>query len=172
MSVKIRRMTKNEFEIVYQWSVEHHAKELMEELHMSEEEAIKETIAEVAEMLPDGFNTEHNNLLMIVAENENVGFIWTLHEETEGRKQSFICDFAIWESKRRKGYGVAALYLAEKNAVEAGCHESVLYVGDDNDAARALYQKCGYEVLRQEGWGKFMVKQLLLPCAAATTSKL
>ena len=161
MSVKIRKMTTDEFEIVYQWSVEHNATELMEELHISEEKAIKASIAEVAEMLPDGFNTERNVFLTIVAEDENVGFIWTLHEETEGRKQSFICDFAIWESKRRKGYGVAALHLAEQNAVEAGCQESVLFVRDDNDAARALYQKCGYEVLRQAGCGKFMVKQLL-----------
>ena len=127
---------------------------------MPEEEAMKETIAEVAGMLPDGFNTEHNDLLTIVAEDENVGFIWTVHEEAEGRKQSFVCDFAIWESKRRKGYGAAALRLAEKNAAQAGCQNSVLFVRDDNHAARALYEKCGYQDLRHESYGRFMVKQL------------
>ena len=160
MSVKIRRMTKEEFEVFYKWSVEHHAKELMEELQMSQEEAIKETIIEVAGMLPDGLNTAHNNFMTIVAEGENAGFIWTVHEEFEGRKQSFLCDFAVWESKRRKGYGEEALRLAEKNAADAGSQESVLFVRDDNDAARALYEKCGYHILRKAGYGKFMVKQL------------
>ena len=161
MSVKIRKMTNGEFEIFYRWSVEHHAKELMEELQMSHEKAINETIAEVAEMLPDGFNTEHNDLMTIVVEDENVGFIWTAYEEAEGRKQCFICDFAIWEPKRRKGYGEVALHLAEENAVVAGSQESVLFVRDDNDAARALYRKSGYQVLRQEGYGKYMTKQLM-----------
>ena len=165
MSVRIRRMTDEEFEIFYHWSVEHHAKELMEEAHLSWEEAIQETMKEVSEMLPDGLNTENNDLMTIEAEGESAGFIWTVLEETDGRKQSFVCDFAIWASKRRKGYGAVALCLAEKNAGEAGCRESVLFVADKNDAARALYEKCGYQVLRQAGYGRYMTKQLVRPYA-------
>lgn len=162
MGIKIRRMTNSEFENFYQWSIENHAKELMEELLISQEEAIKEAIEEVAQMLPDGLNTQHNHLISIVEEDsgEVAGFIWTIHEETEGRKQSFVCDFAIWESKRRKGYATATLRLVEKAEAEAGCQESVLFVADRNDAAKALYQKCGYQLLRQESYGKYLIKQL------------
>ena len=160
MSVRIRRMTDAEFECFYQWSVEHHIAELMEELGLSRDAAREETVKEVAGMLPDGLATKHHHLMAIEAENENAGFIWTIREETEGRKQSFLCDFAIWEPKRRKGYGSAALCLAEKAAAEAGCVESVLFVRDDNSAARALYENCGYQILRQERYGKYMVKQL------------
>lgn len=162
MFVKFRRMTNNEFESFYGWSIEHQAKELMEELHISQEEAISETVKEIAEMLPDGIDTPHNYFTTIVDSDsdENIGFVWTLHEVTEGRKQSFICDFAIWESKRRKGYASAALRLAENQAAEAGCVESVLFVKDNNTAATALYRKCGYQVLRQHGYGKYMIKQL------------
>lgn len=162
MSVMIRKMTDAEYETFYRWSIENHAKELMEELQMSQEEAIRETKKEVAQMLPDGVGTENHFLMSIVETGceETAGFIWTIHEETNGRKQSFICDFAIWESKRRKGYAAKALYLTEKTAAEAGCRESVLFVSDENRAARALYQKCGYQVLRQERYGKYMVKQL------------
>ena len=162
MFVKLRRMTNEEFESFYGWSIEHQAKELMEELHISQKEAISETIKEVAEMLPDGIDTPHNYFMTIVDSDsdENIGFVWTLHEVTEGRKQGFICDFAIWESKRRKGYASAALRLTEKQAAEAGCVESVLFVKDDNTAAKALYRKCGYHVLRQHGYGKYMIKQL------------
>ena len=162
MFVKLRRMTNEEFESFYGWSIEHQAKELMEELHISQEEAISEAIKEVTEMLPDGVDTPHNYFTTIVDSDsdENIGFVWTLHEVTEGRKQSFICDFAIWESKCRKGYASAALRLAENQAAEAGCVESVLFVKDNNTAATALYRKCGYQVLRQHGYGKYMIKQL------------
>lgn len=162
MSVRIRRMTDEEFAFFYQWSVEQTAREQMAVRHISQSEAVKETKEEVDGMLPDGMNTAHHCLMTIEKEytQENLGAIWTLHEETEGRKQSFLCDFVIWEPKRRNGYATEALRLMEKSAVEAGCRESVLYVADSNAAARALYEKSGYQVLRQENDGKYMAKQL------------
>lgn len=162
MSVTIRKMTGSEFETFYKWSIEHQAAELMEESNMSREDAIRETVEEVSGMLPDGMDTEHNYLMSIIEvdSGETAGFIWTIHEVTDGRRQSFVCDFAIWESKRRKGYAEAALRLAEAAAAEAGCQESVLFVSDSNEAALALYKKCGYQFLRQQGYGKYMKKQL------------
>ena len=113
-------------------------------------------------MLPHGLNTVEHYLMTIVEEDtrENLGFIWTLREETERGKQSFLCDFAIWEARRRKGYGTAALALAEKQAGTAGCRESVLFVAEGNTGAMALYQKAGYRILRQEAYGYYMIKQL------------
>ena len=162
MSIKLRQMTNEEFEAFCQWSMEHHATEWMEKYHMSREGAVKETKKEVAQMLPNGLRTEHNYLMTVeeTDDQEPVGFIWTLHEETAGMKQSFLCDFVICESKRRKGYAVATLGLMEKHAAEAGCLESVLFVADCNHAARALYKKCGYQFLRQAEYGAYMKKQL------------
>ena len=48
MPVKIRRMTNDEFKNFCQWSVEDHAKELMEECQMSQAEAIMKAREEVA----------------------------------------------------------------------------------------------------------------------------
>ena len=162
MAVTIRPMTQGEFEQFHRWSVAHHAKELMAQLNMPEEAARSEAAAEVAQMLPEGLHTAHHYLMAIEADgkDETVGFIWMLHEEFESKKQSFLCDFAIWEEHRRKGYATAALHLAERHAVKAGCCESVLFVSDDNEAARTLYQKNGYRVLRQKDYGKFMIKPL------------
>ena len=162
MSVTIRAMTPDEFRHFYQWSIEQQAAELMKERHISYEAAIQAAAKEVDEMLPDGLHTKHNYLMTITEapRGESAGFLWTLHEYTAGKKQSFLCDFAIWESKRRRGYGAAALQLMEKQAIDAGCQESVLFVSDDNAAARALYEKCGYQVLRQSGCGKYMMKLL------------
>ncbi len=160
MAVTIRSMTEQEFETFRQWSVENHTKELMEEYHLPDEAAAQEAVAELTGMLPQGIHTDHNHLMTILEDTEAAGFIWTLHEEFQGRKQSFLCDFVIFQAKRRQGYATAALKLVEEAAVEAGCQESVLFVRDDNAAARALYRKCGYQVLRQKDYGKFMVKQI------------
>ena len=162
MSVTIRAMTPDEFRHFYQWSIEQQAAELMKERHISYKAAIQTAAKEVDEMLPEGLHTKHNYLMTITEapRGESAGFLWTLHEYTAGKKQSFLCDFAIWESKRRRGYGAAALYLMEKQAIDAGCQEIVLFVSDDNTVARALYEKYGYRVLRQSGCGKYMMKPL------------
>ena len=162
MSVTLRPMTVHEFESFRQWSTESQAKELMVQLHIAWEAALRKAEGELAEMLPDGLHTEHSHLMTIIEADteETAGFIWTLYEETAGRKQSFVCDFAIRESKRRNGYGTAALLLAERYAAAAGCIESVLFVSAGNAAARALYEKCGYGILRQSGSGCYMIKQL------------
>ena len=154
-------MTSEEFQIFYQWSVDHQANELMEACQISREVALEEAKAEVAQMLPHGLHTDHHYFMTIEDNHkEPAGFIWTLHEFTEGKKQSFLCDFMIVESKRRQGYATTALTLMEKNAAEAGCRECVLFVADRNHAARALYKKCGYQFLRQINNGCYMIKQL------------
>ena len=160
MSIAIRNMSQQAYEAFYRWSVEQHTAELMEQKGISREEAIKEASKELSGMLPDGLQTERNYLMSIVSGEKSIGYIWTLHEETEGKKQSFLCDFAIWEEYRRKGYGAQALRLMEEDAAQAGCVESVLFVADRNAEARMLYEKCGYRVLRQAGYGKYMIKEL------------
>lgn len=162
MAVSIRPMTHLEFEQFYRWSLENQAMERMEESLLPPDKALEEAAGELAQLLSDGMNTPNHHCMTIIDDTgESVGFIWTLQEEFQGKKQSFLCDIAIWESQRRKGYATAALQMAEKAAAKAGCCESVLFVKDTNVAARALYEKSGYRVLRQKDYGIFMVKPIL-----------
>ncbi len=48
----------------------------------------------------------------------------------------------------------------EEFARNEGCSESVLFVADDNTAANALYEKCGYSFLRRMEYGRYMKKSL------------
>ena len=161
MGIDLRTMTPEEFDVFYRWSMENHILELMEEENLSRDAAIREAAEELTQMLPQGLATPHQQLLTIEdADGGAVGFLWTLREETEGRRQSFLCDFSIWEQCRRKGYATAALALMEQRAVAAGCEESVLFVADRNTPATALYEKCGYRLLRRSSYGAFMIKRL------------
>lgn len=163
MPIQIRKMTDEEFQYFYQLSVAYQAEELMKERPINREEALEAATEELAQMLPNGLHSEHHCLMTIEKTNpkETVGFIWTLHEITDGKKQSFLCDFLILEQKRRQGYATAALKMMEEDAVEAGCQESVLFVADRNYAAKELYRKCGYQFLRQLDHGMYMIKQLI-----------
>ena len=162
MSVILRRMTDAEFEAFCAYSVQDQAKEMMQQNHLPQEAALAEAQKELAEMLPDGIHTEHHSLITIEDAQSNVpvGFLWTIHEETDGKSQSFLCDFVIHAEYRRKGYAAAALHAMEQMAKRTGCEESVLFVANTNAAANALYEKCGYRFLRQMDDGKYMIKQL------------
>ena len=160
--IELNKMTEDEFRMIMNISAGSHINELMKEEGLSYEDAVKETENELAEMLPDGIDTKDNYLMTIkrTSDNKTVGFIWTLHEYNEDVKQSFICDFLIYETYRRQGYGTEALFSAEKYAKENGCAESVLFVNESNIPAVMLYEKCGYTELRKHTYGKYMKKAL------------
>ena len=162
MAVTIRPMTAQEFEYFYQWSAEQYSTELAAESPITPAGAVKKAMAELSGMLPDGLHTANHQLMTVeeTLRREAVGFIWTVYEVKDGRKQCFICDFAIWEPYRRNGYATAALHLTEEQAVWADCSETVLFVADRNATAKALYQKCGYRLLRQSGRGAYLIKQI------------
>ena len=162
MTIELRRMNQDEYKIFYERSFKHHVRELMDKENMPLEEAEKETTNELAEMLPEGMDTKDNFLMSIHRSEDDawIGFIWTLHEMTEDVKQNFICDFEVYEDYRRKGYATETLELMEKEAKTAGCAESVLFVTNDNEAANALYEKSGYQFLRDMEYGRYMKKVL------------
>ena len=86
MPVEIKNMTDAEFEVFSRWSIGHHAEDLVAELRLSPEAALKEARGEFAGILPDDLHTERHRL-MTIAEKESgeaVGFIWTIHEEAPG----------------------------------------------------------------------------------------
>ena len=117
MRVSLRKMDQEEYDVFYQRSFEHHVRELILEEKMSEKAAEKETTEELRAMPPEGPNTENNYLMTLFDEKEEpAGFIWTIHEYSEDIKQSFLCDFEIYEKDRRKGYASESLKQMENDA--------------------------------------------------------
>lgn len=162
MSTVLRKMTSAEFEVFYREGIKQHTQELTEELHLTYQEAHKQAIKEFTDILPHGLQTENHFPMAIVEADsgETVGYVCVLHKGENDNKMSYIYNLCICEAKQRKGYATAALNLIENNAVELGCHVSVLFVKDSNHGAKVLYQKCGYQDYKQDGYGRYMLKEL------------
>lgn len=103
-----------------------------------------------AKLLPGGLDTAGQHLL--AAENEAgqvVGNAWVgpeLGRVTDGAGSAWLYDINVFEQFRRHGYGTAILAAVEEFVGREGMTALGLNVVGDNDAAIALYRRCGYAV--------------------------
>ena len=162
MDVTLRPMTKTEFTAFLEYSLAHQAEETAQLKQIPMEIAVRESRAELQEMLPDGLHTKDHRLMAIenAADHRQVGDLWYLSEQNGSVRQLFLCDFAIYEPERRKGYAFAALQALEERAGEEGCDEIVLFVSNENEPARNLYQKFGFVYLRDFDHGTYLKKKI------------
>lgn len=159
MQITLKPMTSSAFTDFWEKSLTHHAAELVREEGYSPSDARGVAEAELLDMLPQGQVTAGQFLYSIWTGSEIVGYLWFLTEETQGRIQAFLCDFTIFPSFRRKGYGRKAVEVFLAIAASLGCCECVLFVSDSNKPAKALYHACGYSALRRHNYGYYMIKQ-------------
>ena len=160
MKVQLRKMSKDEFDIFSENSINDYTNDLMKSSDITMDEARIQAQGEFEEMLPNGLETQNNVLRIIVDVDEQkaVGTIWYLFEMTEGVKQVFLSDFIIKEEERRKGYASSALAEMEQYARQNDCSESIIYVWKHNLPGINLYTKCGYVTFREVDDGMYMKK--------------
>jgi len=111
-------------------------------------EAQERSEKEYQHYLPNGLATENNTLYTIFDEtcSEKLGMIWMAVFVDRAVPMSFIFDFHIYEAHRRKGYATQALAAIEEKAAGLGAGSIGLHVFAHNRAARALYEKAGYQI--------------------------
>ena len=71
-----------------------------------------------------------------------VRFRWSVWKSAE---DCWLEDLFVREEARRSGLGRALVEAALERAGERGCKRIELDVNEDNAAARALYEACGFE---------------------------
>ena len=100
MSVVLRKMTREEFEVFYREGIEELTQEFIEELHFAYQDANKQAIKEFTDILPHGLQTENNFPMAIVEADsgETVGFICVLHKGENDNKMSYIYNLSICET--------------------------------------------------------------------------
>jgi len=157
MSVRLRAMHPNELAVFRNYSIGDYAGDLMNTQAISPEAALAQAGQEFDGLMPGSF------LRIIEADGCAVGVVWYLTEETDGIRHAFLNDFVIAPEHRRKGYASAALTALAQEVKAQGCTEIRLYVSGENHAARALYERCGYHMLRPADAGAYLFREITVP---------
>jgi ribosomal protein S18 acetylase RimI-like enzyme len=112
---------------------------------MSREAAEEKGRREDAELLPEGLATPGQLIFRVEVDEQPVGWLWlALRNPRAEAGVGFIYDITIDEALRGRGYGRAAMRLAEEEARRNGLHALALNVFGQNAIARTLYSSLGY----------------------------
>jgi ribosomal protein S18 acetylase RimI-like enzyme len=145
--VKLKKMTEGDFQQFFQYSIESYAKEKTASGNWGEEEALEKSKEEFQKLLPNGKNSENNELFIIVEDGveEKVGHIWYAAQLHNSQKEAFIYDLLVYKEHRRKGYAEKAINALEEIVKEKQIPKLSLHVFAHNKSALSLYDKIGFE---------------------------
>jgi RimJ/RimL family protein N-acetyltransferase len=150
-TVKLVPMSQSEYAAWHKNSVEEYADEKVKAGNWDADGALERSLDEHRKLLPQGLASPNNYLYTIQAEPTPgappvaVGVVWLALPDWKP-PLAFVYDFLVYEPYRRRGYGLQALQALEQNVRALGLATIGLHVFGHNQAARALYEKAGYEV--------------------------
>lgn len=110
-----------------------------------EETARRKAIEDTEELFPGERPRPEQFVFVVEADGEAVGDLWFAERMTGLGRCLWIYDVRIDEAYRGRGYGRAAMLLAEEEARRRGHNRISLNVFGGNDVARNLYRSLGYE---------------------------
>lgn len=145
--VRLIPMTQSDFEPYLEHAIYDYAQEHVKAGTWDQAQAVEASRKEFEVLLPNGVASENQFLFSIQDDltQAKVGMLWFALKENRGSPFAFIYDFNIYPEFQRKGYGAQALEALEVQVKQRGLHEIELHVFGHNHAARALYDKAGYE---------------------------
>ena len=146
--IQLNPLSEDDFQAHLALLIPEYAQEHVAAGNWPAEEAEEKAAQQIQQLLPQGLATPGHYWLGIYAEElgKKVGLFWLAVKEQRQPPTAFIYDFVIDEPYRRRGYGRLALRALEDKAREMGIGQIALHVFGHNHAARALYEKAGYEV--------------------------
>jgi ribosomal protein S18 acetylase RimI-like enzyme len=106
--------------------------------------ALVKAEADFAAILPLGLETPGHAIFVVEADGAAVGRLWLAERQIGGRQSLFIYDISIDPERQGRGYGRAAMGLAEEEARRRGMGRIELNVFGGNEVARGLYRSLGY----------------------------
>jgi len=158
--VRLVAMTEAEFQAYLEDDIQRYAQAHVHAGNWEPEEALQRSGQEHERLLPEGLASENQYLFSLEDEKpgSKIGIIWFAVYGEGSHRRAFIYDFLIQAEFRRRGDGREALMALEEKVKELGVDTIALHMFGYNHAARALYEKVGYEVT-----GLFMSKRLVGP---------
>ena len=145
VSLTLRRPSADEYARWYAEAAQIYIEEITASGAMSRAAAEEKGRRDHAELLPDGPDTPGQPIFRIEADGQPVGWLWfALQQPRPEPGVGFIFDLSVDEASRGRGYGRAAMQLAEEEARRNGLRAPALNVFGHNTVARGLYASLGY----------------------------
>ena len=140
MALQLRPMQDEAFAAWLPHLREEYAHELVRDYGMSLEQARTEAAERI-----DGDPPAGHFVFVLEADGEPVGHLWLVERRDMYEPTLVVYDVDVDEPHRGRGYGRAAMFLAEEEARRRGLTRVYLRVGARNEVARNLYRSLGYE---------------------------
>ena len=154
--IRLVPMTEGEFATYMVNAVRDYADSHIRAGDVLPEDALMRAQKDYEELLPDGLNSTNQYLFTVIHDALGaIGMIWYQLRERQTGKSAYLFDIAIREDLRGQGYGRQTMELTESMLNELGVQRIGLNVFEYNVAARALYEKMGYQIT-----GMGMVKRI------------
>lgn len=125
------------------------AEELAATGRISLEDAVEEARRQFRTELPDGVDSDGQELFTAAVDDEEVGVLWLGLRTRGGAPHAFVLDVAVDPAHRRRGYGRALMHAAEREARRMGAASLGLHAFGTNTAAVTLYEQLGYRRLQE-----------------------
>jgi RimJ/RimL family protein N-acetyltransferase len=145
--IQLIPMTEKEFRIYLKEETARYAEVNVEVGYWKKTEALKKSIEQHNQLLPQGLATLGHHLFTITIEDKKpVGTIWMAESHKSKIPAGFIYDLFINPTYRRKGVATQAMLCLEEKAKQLGLEVLYLHVFAFNNNAKHLYEKLGYRI--------------------------
>jgi len=146
VSVQLRPMSDDEFAAWLPQMGDAYAQAMIDDGGMTPEAAREKSAADIGQLFPGGEPSADQLVFVLEADGERVGELWLAEREDMSRRPClFVYDVHVDEAQQGRGYGRAAMLLAEDEARRRGLDRIALNVFGRNEVARNLYRSLGYE---------------------------
>jgi ribosomal protein S18 acetylase RimI-like enzyme len=147
MSLSLRPLSDAEFETWYPAMRDGYAEDMVRDAGLEPERAAQMAATQMEQLFPGRAPSPEQLVYVVEADGERVGDLWLCDRTGKDGFQPalFIYFVGIDSEHRGKGYGRAAMELAESEARRLGIDRIALNVFGRNEVARNLYRSLGYE---------------------------
>jgi ribosomal protein S18 acetylase RimI-like enzyme len=146
----LRPITLDEYATWLAATIPAYAAEKVASGQWPEATAIEQSTQEYADLLPLGPATPENHLFTIIdadadADAAAVGVLWFAVKTRFNARIAYVFDVSIRPERQRQGHALRAFQALDGAVRKLGLAGIALHVFGHNMAARALYDKLGFE---------------------------
>jgi ribosomal protein S18 acetylase RimI-like enzyme len=145
MSLSLRPIANDEFASWFSQISHNYGQDMARDAGVEPDKATAMASAQMDGLFPGQAPTPEQLVYVLEADGERVGSLWLCDRDDGPQHALFVYYIGIDEAHRGKGYGRAAMELAESEARRLGIDRVALSVFGRNEIARNLYRSLGYE---------------------------